>query len=457
MKKIIAFILLVATVLPFYSIFAPSNSPFVADLCAQQVGQERGNSCIPNYGDCSTLAPAGTYSNFLEDFGNGDITWGGGKGSVGDFRRVYNKEYGDNANLNCYVKNSIKYIVSVPFSPAEDYNDELERIAISEVWSDWVPRGCNPGTVPSASTNYGIVGCCPTGYKLVTTRQQTMAANSTLEGAACCLMGGATSPDYFERNSTTDYEKCRDNAGNSVWTVPTSGGKPTVIITNAAINTFALGDSTGVFSPVSRVGSEYRCPDNSQCALTDNSTLSVVDPERYKTVSGLTCDSCFTTGDTIGTSTAATGATDNPGTPVDESVGFVRYCAGAGGAIRDETLIGTPDITKGYLLEDETNQALYKECFDTGGIYTAIGCVDPTPTGIITGLIRIALGVMGGVALLQMVYVGILYQQGNTEKIKGARTQLIATLTGVAVLVFSVLILRIIGVNILDILSVGSV
>jgi hypothetical protein len=106
-------------------------------------------------------------------------------------------------------------------------------------------------------------------------------------------------------------------------------------------------------------------------------------------------------------------------------------------------------------ITDPNQQPFLDKCEAQGGIWTAIGCIDPTPIGIITGLIRIGFGVMGGVALLQMVYVGIQYQRGDEGKIKAARSQLFATLSGIAVLVFSVLILRIIGVNILNVIPSG--
>lgn len=129
----------------------------------------------------------------------------------------------------------------------------------------------------------------------------------------------------------------------------------------------------------------------------------------------------------------------------------------AEGNVRVKESVGSLEATLGSLITDPTNQPLYDACFQSGGIYTAIGCVDPTPIGLITGLIRIALGVIGGVALLQLIYVGIQYQLGDEAKIKEARSRLIATITGVAVLVFSILILRIIGVNVLDILPVGAI
>lgn len=94
-------------------------------------------------------------------------------------------------------------------------------------------------------------------------------------------------------------------------------------------------------------------------------------------------------------------------------------------------------------------------CLENGGIWIAIGCVDPTPVGVLTRLVQLGLGIMGGVALIQIIYAGIMYQSGNEEKIRKAREQLLATLTGLAVLVFSVLIVQILGVNLLDTVPAG--
>ncbi len=87
----------------------------------------------------------------------------------------------------------------------------------------------------------------------------------------------------------------------------------------------------------------------------------------------------------------------------------------------------------------------------TPATWTAIGCVSTSVSGVFTTLVRIALGVMGGVVLLRMIYLGYLYQTGDTGKIKEARAGIISTIAGIIVVVFSIVILRVIGVNILNI------
>ncbi len=110
-----------------------------------------------------------------------------------------------------------------------------------------------------------------------------------------------------------------------------------------------------------------------------------------------------------------------------------------------------------YLSEEGAPRQVTLNCIEQGGILTAIGCIDPSPIGVLTGLIRIALGVVGGVALLQLILAGLAYQSGNEENIQKAQSRIFATIGGLAVLIFSVLILRIIGVNILDVIPEGLV
>jgi len=107
------------------------------------------------------------------------------------------------------------------------------------------------------------------------------------------------------------------------------------------------------------------------------------------------------------------------------------------------------------------NSNLLQRCRERGGIFIFLGCIDTTPIGVITGLIRIALGIFGGLALLQMIQIGIIYQlgesSGNQKRLEEARQRLISIFTGILILIFSTLIFRILGVNVLDILPSGSI
>ncbi len=158
------------------------------------------------------------------------------------------------------------------------------------------------------------------------------------------------------------------------------------------------------------------------------------------------CERCFKTGEAIAVQYDTQLLICNPD---NEEGGYVDEA---------EIINNDIDLTLAvYRAPPGVNRDLNVNCAEQGGIMTAVGCIDPTPLGILTGLIRISLGVVGGVALLQLILAGLAYQSGNEENIQKAQGRIFATMGGLAVLIFSVLILRIIGVNILDVIPSGLV
>lgn len=88
------------------------------------------------------------------------------------------------------------------------------------------------------------------------------------------------------------------------------------------------------------------------------------------------------------------------------------------------------------------------------GIETAIGCIPITDTTAFIGFIlRWAIGVGGGIAFLLIVYSAfmIMTSSGNPERLKAGQELLTSAIAGLIMLIFSVFILRVIGVNILGI------
>jgi len=88
------------------------------------------------------------------------------------------------------------------------------------------------------------------------------------------------------------------------------------------------------------------------------------------------------------------------------------------------------------------------------GIDTAIGCIPISDTNAFIGFIlRWAIGVGGGIAFLLIVYSAfmIMTSQGNPERLKAGQELLTSAIAGLIMLIFSVFILNIIGVNILGI------
>jgi len=93
-------------------------------------------------------------------------------------------------------------------------------------------------------------------------------------------------------------------------------------------------------------------------------------------------------------------------------------------------------------------------CAESGGFYTGVGCINFTTTGGFAGsLITLGLGFGGGLALLCVFYAAFILQtsRGNPERIKKAKENLRACITGLLLIIFSILIVRLVGVTILRI------
>lgn len=91
---------------------------------------------------------------------------------------------------------------------------------------------------------------------------------------------------------------------------------------------------------------------------------------------------------------------------------------------------------------------------ETGGFYTALGCVPLNLSTFISQyILTTGIGIAGGIALLCILYSAFRMQtsMGNAEALKKAQENLTACITGLIIIIFSVLILKIIGVDILRI------
>ena len=94
-------------------------------------------------------------------------------------------------------------------------------------------------------------------------------------------------------------------------------------------------------------------------------------------------------------------------------------------------------------------------CEGGSGIDTAIGCI-----GVLGGqneylgdILGWAVGVGGGIAFLLIVYAGfmIMSSSGNPDRLKAGQELMTSAISGIVLLVLSVFVLRVIGVDILKI------
>ena len=86
-------------------------------------------------------------------------------------------------------------------------------------------------------------------------------------------------------------------------------------------------------------------------------------------------------------------------------------------------------------------------------VNTGIGCIPTDPADLILRILEIAIGVAGGIALLSVVFGGfkVLTSSGNPDAISEGKGMITSAIAGLALILFSVAILNIIGFNVLGI------
>jgi len=86
-------------------------------------------------------------------------------------------------------------------------------------------------------------------------------------------------------------------------------------------------------------------------------------------------------------------------------------------------------------------------------MYTAFGCIDTSVAGIAEYIFSIGLGLAGTIALGCIIFASIKLQvsAGNPEKIKESQELITSCITGLILVIFSIVLLRIIGIDILRI------
>lgn len=113
------------------------------------------------------------------------------------------------------------------------------------------------------------------------------------------------------------------------------------------------------------------------------------------------------------------------------------------------------DICAG--LGDKTQEC--QACAGSGGnnqnfkVWTAIGCIDTRPQQFLGSFLQLALGIAGGIALLLMVYGAFLISvsAGDPKKSEQGKEIITGVIAGLLFIIFSVFLLKLIGVDILQI------
>jgi hypothetical protein len=124
---------------------------------------------------------------------------------------------------------------------------------------------------------------------------------------------------------------------------------------------------------------------------------------------------------------------------------------GGGGGVK------IPGITCKYIDDPNFNKNEDTPCSSAAGIpckdgiETAIGCIPTNPVELIKGIVRFSIGIGGGIALLMMIIGSfqMMTSAGNPERLNGGKDRFTNAIIGLLVIIFSVFLLRVIGVDIL--------
>lgn len=108
--------------------------------------------------------------------------------------------------------------------------------------------------------------------------------------------------------------------------------------------------------------------------------------------------------------------------------------------------------------ESAGNPAGCSECMNQeSGVWTAIGCIQTTPEGLINTFLPFGIGIAGGIAFLLILFgaLQVMTSAGNPEKLHAGGELITAAISGLLLIIFSIFILQLIGVKILVIPKFG--
>ncbi len=94
----------------------------------------------------------------------------------------------------------------------------------------------------------------------------------------------------------------------------------------------------------------------------------------------------------------------------------------------------------------------------TDSVSTAIGCIPTNPVAFVNTILRFSIAIGGGIAFILMIFGAfqMITSAGNPEALQNGRSRLTDAVIGLLVLILSVLILQIIGVDILKLPGFGK-
>jgi hypothetical protein len=113
-----------------------------------------------------------------------------------------------------------------------------------------------------------------------------------------------------------------------------------------------------------------------------------------------------------------------------------------------------PDVSPcDSIVENEAHQKCERCKNDHNGIWTAVGCISFTPVKFTEDILKLVTGIAGGIALLLMLFgaAQMSMSAGDPKAMDAGKNTFTSALIGLLIIIFSVVILNIIGVTIIRI------
>jgi hypothetical protein len=235
--------------------------------------------------------------------------------------------------------------------------------------------------------------------------------------------------------------------------------------------TFTLSDENGRYGKYALLGPgiSQLCVDSQRTLFgikggrktNQNCTTITLTASPPDSTSGTTCDfSAATSSDGTGNDSGiTTGTYDN--IQDAEKVTSLPPCkewidSSNGGSLKpDEVLARINAANKSGATDDVKLLAADVQCTQED---TAVGPISTDAAGFVQSIFKIVLGLAGGIALILIIVSGYRYMasQGNPEAVKAATEQLTSAIIGLLFIIFSFVILQMVGVDILQIPGFGK-
>jgi len=129
---------------------------------------------------------------------------------------------------------------------------------------------------------------------------------------------------------------------------------------------------------------------------------------------------------------------------------------GTTGAAGKGIISASPALTEiANVIEDLCqNNPQCLACFAAGKVWTALGCINTQDTNqFVSQVLGIVIKIAGGIAFLLIIFgaIKVLTSAGNPENVKAGQELITSALMGLLFILFSVFLLELIGVKILNI------